>query len=303
MSEWRPAPWRKLWGTFVDSRKLRGIGSHARSILATAIASAWWDGESPEGRVMRAASKPTTPDQLMDDAEVPVAARARAWAAIVDVDALRVVDGVITLPRFDEHQQGRSTKRTRAFRERSGNTNGTRPEQMRNERGTVEVDAEADADAEEPPVVPAGDNPANDHPWLESPAEARDCDKPSKPSRRKPRVAPPDELVTHVLAELRKAVQELDPSLSGPRDTPGNRELLAKLHAAEMPTAEQWSTVIRRQLASVRNNPAAHKYLALSTLCVPRNFSRLLDAPAPRGGTGGGTRPWAAGNFEPTDTP
>jgi hypothetical protein len=64
--------------------------------------------------------------------------------------------------------------------------------------------------------------------------------------------------------------------------------------------------VIRRQLASVRSRPETHKFLSLSTLCVPRNFSRLLDAPGGRG-TGGAAKPkaWAVSDFgdgDPEDT-
>lgn len=93
----------------------------------------------------------------------------------------------------------------------------------------------------------------------------------------------PNPLVAHVLAEMASAVRELKPNDRGPRDTPANRKLIASVTKAHALTPELWSLAIRRQLANVRPNRANWTYLSLSTLCVPRNMARLLDAPDAEG--------------------
>ena len=167
-------------------------------------------------------------------------------------------------------------------------------------RASAPVNREQGTGNREPPCSPpTGDTPANEPPGTDSPAEARECSPPAVAaarSRRSPRRTPPDDLVVHVLAEMARACRELDPQNSGPRDVPGNRDLIAKLHAAQTPTAEQWTTVIRRQLASVRGDKAKHRWLSLSTLCVSANFARLLDAPG--GSSTDRSKPWSVSDFD-----
>jgi hypothetical protein len=87
----------------------------------------------------------------------------------------------------------------------------------------------------------------------------------------------PDQDIETVLMEMKTALQSLNPKAKGPRDTAMNRKLIRAPMKACGATAHDWSFVIDKQLASVRNDPEKHKYLSLATLGIPRNFQRVLD--------------------------
>jgi len=90
----------------------------------------------------------------------------------------------------------------------------------------------------------------------------------------------PDLMVEGVLAAMTDAVKQLDPKKRGPRDAPQNRKDIMRPVKECNATLEDWQLVIRRQLASVRSDRSKWVYLSLGTLGVPKNFQRLLDAPA-----------------------
>lgn len=94
---------------------------------------------------------------------------------------------------------------------------------------------------------------------------------------RKPRTAVPDGLAEHVLVELQAACRELNPRASGPaKITPGMLDALSLLHAAEEPTAEEWTRVIRCRLALSKQGDKFGK-LTWEHLCRPASFRRYRD--------------------------
>lgn len=115
------------------------------------------------------------------------------------------------------------------------------------------------------------------------------------------------ELIDHVMRELTAACHDLRGNARGGPDPTcaKSRALIVKLVKSKPKVngAEDlvvWSTVIRRQLASVRDNPSSWRYLALMTLTRPHNFIRLrdddsLDATQRTGHVS--KRPWSPGDW------
>jgi len=97
-----------------------------------------------------------------------------------------------------------------------------------------------------------------------------------------PKPAARPDLADAVLAEMRAAVRLVTGKPGGPRDTPGNRKLIRTTTKREGATLEDWQHVIAAQVASVRRDPSAWRWLCLSTITGARTWARLLDAPAPR---------------------
>jgi hypothetical protein len=153
-------------------------------------------------------------------------------------------DGAWGLPKFGRFQESAEAAKKRKQRDKSGTTASDVPKVSPDCPALVEVESEVKS-----PVVPKG-------------------------------TRSPDLIVDHVLAAMRGASAELGGR--GPRDNPANRKLIARISTEVRATPEDWTHVIQAQLHSVRGEPKNHKYLTLSTLCVPTNFLRLLDAPLPR---------------------
>ncbi len=85
------------------------------------------------------------------------------------------------------------------------------------------------------------------------------------------------ELITGVLDAMREAMQTVNPSSRGPQDTPKNRKAIRRITRECKATIDDWRTVIRRQLESVRHDREKWKWLSLTTLGRPDNFQRLLE--------------------------
>jgi hypothetical protein len=253
VAEWRQRPWRKLRRTFVSSVKLRRVGPHALALLAAMTADAWWDDESQEGRMYESEGVPMKIDDVYALAQLTPAQGRVAWGKLADKRIVDIVDGIATLVRYRKSQRSDAAERMRAARSR------TSSEHVQHASGTTansvtDIECRVQKTEEDTPVVPKG-------------------------------TTPPDPIVAHVLAAMREACVELGGR--GPQDNPANRKLIARISSEVRATAEDWTRVIRAQLQSVRGEPKNHRYLALSTLCVPANFLRILDAPAGKPATPG----------------
>lgn len=128
---------------------------------------------------------------------------------------------------------------------------------------------------------------------VESSAEAEtrssQAATPRKPRRGKAREAYPPEIEAHFLATLQAACRELKGRQdAGPREvTNGMRDSLAKLYAAERPTVDEITRVIRRRLEL---NRAGDTYgdLTWEHLCREAQFRKYRDAMGSRAGAGNG---------------
>jgi hypothetical protein len=95
-----------------------------------------------------------------------------------------------------------------------------------------------------------------------------------------------------VLVAMREAVRSVSRGRDrGPQDSPGNRDLVRTCTRREQATIEHWRHVIAAQAESVRHNPDAWRFLALSTICRRQNWLRLLDAPKSQAGPRGPVDP------------
>lgn len=135
-------------------------------------------------------------------------------------------------------------------------------------------------------------------------------ESPQEPAKDRPKEsAEISRIVDGVIAHLTTAQRKLNPR-GGTRDTPKNRDKVRIATKRERASLEDWHTVIDRQLASVRRDPGAWRYLCLSTLCRADNFARLLEAPEGVNTRGRSTASHAPSLFDttpsqhpPTNTP
>jgi hypothetical protein len=225
----------------------------ARATIGPLLRALW-----PSGRIEW---KPGT-DAACNLAAVlmlPVKVVAAGVREMERTDTVEIGDGWIEMPNYVEGQNAKS--RTKTGAERAAECRARKAS-----KGTVVTRCN------EPSQNVAAVTNVTPSPCLPLP--------PNKPAS--PSALPVDPLVAHVLGEMQAACRELNPQAAGPTDCKGNRKLIAKCMADTSATPEQWTHVIRAQLASVRGQPQNHRYLALSTLCVPANFLRLLDAPVAR---------------------
>lgn len=325
MSEWRPRKWRKLHYDFATSKKLRRVGSDALALLATMIATAWWDDESSEGRMYDAEDVPTARADLYIGAQLSFAKGEKAFAELERRKVVAMVGGLVVLPRFREHQRGDSGERMKRHRARhcDGGRDGDVTSRVTDSRmQSAEADAENPSGSPRSPskktgpvkskptpgeasvanpeatASPALALPANDLPGEESPAMAAHTAVGKR--RGKPRLA--RAAVDATFAEQAySAFAEARIELTGraPRTglTDAMRDDLAKVIAAHAPTIDDWRAVVRVRLAK---DLAGDRYGSLTwpSLTAPDNFERwLLDAqrkPA-RGRAEPSPRPTTAG--------
>lgn len=327
MAEWRQAEWRKSHRRGVTSESLIGIGPNARALFWTLFTCAWWDEESPEGRLLESPD-PTDAKSIEALGAMSDLTQGQARTALERLRRKHIAEvddyGVVILPKFRKWQRGESYERQERRQERQsthwvyfalagdlvkigcsanpwarvadfaqgcpgirlvGKIRG----EFADERALHERFADLRARGE----------------WFHYTGELRDYvegirsttvvddgsstkEADSRQQKQRTPVVPggdikPPALVAHVLAELTRAVQELEPGSTGPRDTPSNRERIAKATKAHTLDEAGWSLAIHRQLESVRPNRQHWKFLSLSTLCRPNNgvLERLLSAPAP----------------------
>jgi hypothetical protein len=240
----RARHWVKLWVDWLDSKAHAELSEGAFGLGPLLLLLAVWDGTYEGGGwLLNEAGKPMSLEALARLTHRTVQ-RLRSQLDELEwcLTLKRREDGALGFPNFGRWQETKSAKYMRTKRSQSGNCDpdsGPQTEDGRDDRRSA---------SQNTPVVPTGD-------------------------------PTPNPLVAHVLAEMASAVRELKPTDRGPRDTPANRKLIAAVTKAHALTPELWSTAIRRQLANVRPNRANWTYLSLSTLCVPRNMARLLDAP------------------------
>lgn len=124
MGEWKRAAWRKWHGEIVTSPSHAGMGPHARALIGTLVGLAWWDEESPEGRLLESPdpSDGTPATKLFRLTDLGKTHGERALAVLCRVQTVAVWHGVIVLPKFAKWQRGESTERSRRSRGRGSTT-------------------------------------------------------------------------------------------------------------------------------------------------------------------------------------
>jgi hypothetical protein len=310
MNDWAPAKWRKIHADFVSSVKLRGIGSDARAILSTMIASAWWDDSSSEGRMYLGEDLPMTIEQIVTTAECSSAKAGRdAWDRLARLKVVGIVDGCPALLRFRAAQRADSTERTRRFRERSGNGGETPIERGGNEgepSHVTEAEAEAEAEAERTTPTPPREGSSSgisNETRAEAEYASRTVGDP-KPSRRKPREAYPAEFEAAFVDAFTAACKSAQPPRRGPTLPLSEtfRDSLRRLWAAEHPTVDDVRHVIdvRARLDAAGDQ---HGSLDWIHICRPQQFCRYRDKPCAIGIGAARPKPWTPSDFGELDNP
>lgn len=311
--------WVKQWFSWWTSRSHKKVGSDALLIgLALMSLVRWRKGEDAAWAEFEDGS-PMPVSAIAEHAQMSVG---RADAALWKLASRGTVacrdDGAWGMPKAGRYQETPEAAKKRKQRGQS-----------RDEEGDIPREAEADAEVDPslrsgPPPTPPPEGSDRIPPHsVETVAEAEVRSatlmlvplEPKPATKRRPRLARADVpagLAEHVFAELVAACRSLTGKANaGPEAiTPGMRDDLAKLHAAEQPSAETWSRVIARRLAESRADPLTAKYLTWTHLCRPANFRRYRDAidgpdtprnsgraQAPRGRAEPGPRPTASGTW------
>lgn len=280
MSE-RPKHWIKLWVSWLTTPAHLELSGGALGLGPLLLLLATWDGEYGSGGWLlgedgrpysrKALARATHRDGKELDAEL---------AELVRCGTLTVrEDGALGFAKFGRWQETRNAKYNRVARKsahdgaHSVHDSGQQREQQTVDGRRQTTELAAQARTPNPLPAPVGS---------ESPAEhvavVATASKPTAtPKPRKPRAAFPDGLDLHLLAELRAACKRL--GRHGPRvetPTPGMRDSLAKLYAAEAPTAEALTHVVhvREELDQAGDQFGS---LDWEHLCRPANFRRYRD--------------------------
>jgi len=148
MAEWRQADWRKSHRRGVTSESLLGIGPNARALFWTLFTCAWWDEESPEGRMLESPD-PTDAKSIEALGVMSDLTQGQARTALERLRRKHIVaiddHGVITLPKFRKWQRGESYERVKKHRSSVSET----------PRETDNADSrQQTADADQPPPTP-----------------------------------------------------------------------------------------------------------------------------------------------------
>lgn len=293
MPEWRRRKWRKLHADFATSTKLRNVGPHCLALLAAMTSHAWWDEESPEGRMYESEGVPMPLLDVWALAQLTPKQGRLAWGRLTEKRTVGLIAGCPALLNFAEHQKGESAERMRRLRAR------TSPSPTRHVTRDVTSpvtecrmqSAEVEAEEENPsgsPVVPTGDGhetPANDLPGEESPGLLQHTDPTpkSKPGKRrgKPRADVPPDFVTAAYEAFSDAREDL----TGFRPRGLSAEMLdqlAKLYAAHSPSIDDWRLVVRQRLAMDKRGEG-YGSLTWVSITAPANFERWLLESQKRG--------------------
>lgn len=130
MGEWRQSEWRKSHRRGVTSEHMLGVGPNARALFWTLFTCAWWDEESPEGRLLDSAD-PTDAKSIEKLGAMSDLTPGQARAALEKLRRTGTVavddHGVVILPRFRKWQRGESFERVKRHRDdrfRNGGGNG-----------------------------------------------------------------------------------------------------------------------------------------------------------------------------------
>lgn len=271
MAEWKRAEWRKLHRRAVSSSSHVGIGPNARSLLLTLIGEAWWDEESPEGRLLESSNPhdAMSIEQLGRLSDLTQGQARAALERLVKKETAAIDNhGVVILPKFRKWQRGESYERVKRHRdERFRNASPPTAPAVAETDIAESREQRAEPATQVTPVAPKGASP---------PVEAK---PPRQAKPRKPRATYPDGLEEHFLAELQRACRDFRgrPD-AGPRKvTDGMRDELRKLYAAEEPSAAEISRAVNRRLELNRSGDQ-YGDLTWEHLCRPASFRRYRDA-------------------------
>jgi hypothetical protein len=258
-------PWVKIWQTWWTTPshadmtiETLGIGARIMSLVGAAP-----DQPGPERWCLRPDGQPLSINALARECRVSAAKLKRAVAEFEAAGTMtRRDDGAIGFPRWDEYQLSPSALRMRRHR-------GSHTER----HSDAQCDARSDGSCDDKRTEDRGQskNPPK------APQGARSRRRPLKSESEDDL---PSGLVDEVLELMRAAVRDVTRGRDrGPQDTPGNRDLIRTCTRREKASIDDWRRVIAAQAVSVRSDPGAWRYLALSTICRRTNWLRLLDAP------------------------
>jgi hypothetical protein len=251
---WERQAWRKIHSQLFCSPSHKDLKLADFGMLSMMIVLAHWDRESDEGRMLNGDGTPMSEDDLADLVNRYTKSKVKGpefwqrFGGLLSTGTVRKVEDLVILPKFKKWQMD-PNRTTHTAESRILRNTGREAEEKQTSLGVNELGGDAESKA--------------------------------KGGRKKsPRSKMPAGLAEHVLSEMRKACVELKGKGAGPRSlTPGMLDALEKLYAAELPTAETWTHVIRRKLADVKRDPKFARFLSIDHLCRPENFRRCRDSP------------------------
>lgn len=292
----RPKHWIKLWVSWLTTPAHLELSGGALGLGPLLLLLATWDGEYGSGGwLLTEDGAPMSRDALARSVHLT---RAHLDRYIVELMRCRTItlresDGAIGFAKFGRWQETASASRMRRRRANSDATCDVQSDAQTvdGRRQTAELAPQAT-----PPTPSRGVSSESraeaaflSHPAPE-PAPAKGV--PAKP--RKPRDDYPDGLDRHLLGEIVMACREL--GRRGPRvtePTPGMIDDLRKLWAAERPTADDLTHVVRVRAAMDRAGEG-YGELSWEHLCRPASFRRYRDRDQPKNGR---PRPYTPSDF------
>lgn len=292
----RPKHWIKLWVSWLTTPAHLELSEGAFGLGPLLLLLATWDGEYDSGGWLlgedgspmsrEAMARATHRDRKRLDAHLAELVRCKTLAIRED--------GALGFPRFGHWQETASATRTRRYRSRHSDAAcdvNSDAQTGDGRRETAELAPQAT-----PPTPSRGVSSESrvEAAFLSHPAPEPTPPKgvPTKP--RKPRDDYPDGLDRHLLGEIVLACREL--GRRGPRvtePTPGMIDDLRKLWAAERPTADDLTHVVRVRAAMDRAGEG-YGELSWEHLCRPASFRRYRDRDQP---TAGRSKPWTPSDF------
>lgn len=272
--------WVKLWATWYTTASHLGVGGMALHCGATLMTCVVWHPGRDDAWAEFDDGSPLPIEAIAQRCQEPPKVVAAALAKLQTRGTIsRRTDGAWGFELFGPAQESADASRKRTARSPDsprtvhGQSGICPPEVLRI------VEGEGEGEAEVAPTVLTTPTPPREGTAPDMDAAAKSERK--KGGRSKPRETPPAGLAEHVLAELQRAARALPGTRTGPdRITPGMLDSIAKLHASEQPTADEWTRVITRRAALDREGDTFGA-LTWEHLCRPASFRRYRDGVAP----------------------
>lgn len=291
--------WVKLWTTWYTSASHLGVGAMALHVGAVLMTCVQWSPGDDEAWAELDTGAPLPVEAIAMRCQASARDVAKALAELeLRGTVARRDDGAWGFRRFGRWQETPDAARKRRGKsaEIPADSAGKSAKFPREEEAEEEVEAEL-ATQETPPTPSRGVSSETraEAAFLSHPAPAKGV--PAKP--RKPRDDYPEGLDRHLLGEIVLACREI--GRRGPRvtePTPGMIDDLRKLWAAERPTADDLTHVVRVRAAMDRAGEG-YGELSWEHLCRPASFRRYRDRDQP---TSGRSKPWTPSDFGEDDT-
>lgn len=314
------APWIKLWADYTSTPSHDELDAQALwvgVVLMLLVRAA--NGSTPTETVwaLQQTGRPYTIAGIAQRARLTERETEMALEALVAAGTVaQRDDGAWGLPQFWRFQRTSSSERMARKRRRDGGRDATGDGGVTQDGVTSGVTVTHQTVTQEVQIATlprslrfpdSPPTPASGGVSSESRAEVEFLSRPEArseapaPRARKSRKSPPDGLAEHLLLELRAACKTL--GRHGPRvelPTDGMRDSLAKLYAAEAPTAEDLSHVVHVR-AELDRAGDAYGSLDWEHLCRPANYRRYRDREAR--GTTTRPRPYTPSDFGENEDP